>query len=51
MLEQYEYYEKMLEKADEEYPELEDRYCSVCGSRLVKGSYNYHEGVHIDGCE
>ncbi|AGA60114.1 hypothetical protein Theco_4118 (plasmid) [Thermobacillus composti KWC4] len=43
------YFEK-VKKADERYPELDDRFCVKCGYALVKGSINYIEGLHIDGC-
>lgn len=43
------YYEK-LEKADQEHPDMEDKYCHKCGMFLVKDSINYHEGYHFDGC-
>ena len=44
------YYEEMLEQGEKDYPELERRSCSRCGQELVKGSYNYNMGEHVDGC-
>jgi hypothetical protein len=45
-----EYEERKHQEADKKYPYLEDRYCSDCGRRLVRGSVSYYEGRHIDSC-
>ena len=44
------YEEKLHQKADADYPDMEDRYCPYCGRRLVRGSISYFEGYHIDSC-
>ena len=46
----HDYYHELVKKAEEKYPNLEDRYCRKCGDVLVRGSINYYEGIHIDGC-
>lgn len=45
------YEEKLHQEADKKYPNLEDRHCWQCGSRLVKGSISYYEGFHLDSCD
>jgi ribosomal protein S27AE len=46
----YQEYMEQVEVADEMHPDLEDKWCPRCGTFLVKGSINYGEGFHIDGC-
>lgn len=44
------WYDVMVERGKKDFPQMEDRHCSKCGEELVRGSYNYHQGRHIDGC-
>lgn len=45
-----EMYQMDIDKGEKNYPDLEDRTCPKCGWLLVRGSINYHEGFHFDGC-
>lgn len=46
----YEYYQTLLEREDANHPDFPNRCCWKCGERLVKGSFNYELGEHVDGC-
>lgn len=50
-LDAYDWYLSDVAKAEEARPELPDKFCECCIVILVRGSYNYDAGRHIDGCE